>query len=273
MPRSPSKSPRPPLRCSIACIANLRARSSHFSVARAPVQLQERPAVPRGPVAEPAAFSSGPALPRQLAGRDQDRVELAVRRGPAARRRSPARRGTTARAARRLVPDFGRPVEELRSRQGRARKGLDHAVHELGLVLLALERRGLQQREDVAGEAVSHPEGLPDSAVGHVPRPDARAQLRVDVHVDQSRWIASRATSSRPSSLAPTSAPAAPYRSLIQSLAIASGAAERKRSASRGRGRCRARRRRSRGRRRGRSASRRLGRAGAARTASPAVPS
>ena len=67
----------------------------------------------------------------------------------------------------------------------------------------------LQQRVGVAGEAVRHAEGLPDSAVGTCCVQMHARSFESNDHVDQSRRIASRAMSSRSSSLAPTSAPPA----------------------------------------------------------------
>src|SRR4051794_15311752 len=56
---------------------------------------------------------------------------------------------------------------------------LDQAMHQLRLVLAALQRRGFQEREYVAREAVREADRLGD-AIWAVLRPDARAELRVE---------------------------------------------------------------------------------------------
>src|SRR5512132_4364522 len=71
------------------------------------------------------------------------------------------------------------PVDEVALAQRGALERLDDAVHQLGLVLAALQRGGAQERVRVAREAVCEAEVVRAPALV-VLRPDARAELRIE---------------------------------------------------------------------------------------------
>src|SRR5207253_7068036 len=150
-------------------------------VARSLVELQERPAVARRPVTETSALPQRAGLPRQLARRDEDRVEVPLRRRARERTDDAGRSVAPLHAQLRArIADDRRPVDELPLAERRPLERLDDAVHQLRLVLAALQRRGFEEREDVACEAVREADRLPDIPAGDVLGPDARAELRVE---------------------------------------------------------------------------------------------
>src|SRR5206468_3269780 len=108
-----------------------------------------------GAVAQARTLAQRARLPDELTRAEQDRVERAVRGRSGERADDPGSAVTP------LHPELVRrtverrwPVQKLSVAQSRAFERLDDAVHELGLVLPALQGRGAKQRVRVPRHSV-----------------------------------------------------------------------------------------------------------------------